>query len=90
MSDKIRALIIVIGTTVMGNPVKKGKVLLVPEDISTDNAKTLLNMSRPRAKAASDEQTKQRLTEYKKAQAERAEKEKAAQKEAEKENKGKK
>ena len=84
MKELFRAIVIVIATTVQGAPAKEGKVMLVPEDISSDNAKALLGMARPRAQKASESQTKKRLAEYEKEQKEIGAKKKAAQEAADK------
>ncbi len=84
MANKpIRAIVITLATAIAGKPVKEGAVLLVPEDISEDTARGLMRMGRPRAKAASEGETRKRLAEYNKAKAERKEKEKAERKAAE-------
>jgi len=73
----IRAIVIIIGTAIAGRAVKKGDVLLVPEDVTDDTARSLMRMTRPRAKEADEAQAKKRLAEYSKAQEERKAREKA-------------
>lgn len=72
MSKKIpRAIAIVIGTAIAGRPVHKDDVLLVPEDVPEDTARSLMRMARPRAVEATERQTAARLAKYQKLQAER-------------------
>lgn len=71
MSKYHRAIIITVDTALAGKPVKKGTVMLIPEDISEDTARSLMRMTRSRADKASDSDIKKRLAEYKKEQDER-------------------
>lgn len=84
MATKIsRAVIVIISTAIAGRAVKEGDVLLVPEDITEDTARSLLRMQRPRIKAANEVQAKKRLDEFNKGQTERKAKEKAKREAAE-------
>jgi membrane glycosyltransferase len=65
----IRAVEILIATAVAGLVVKEGAVLLVPEDISEDNARALMRMQRKRAKEAEGDKLKERLAALKAADA---------------------
>lgn len=68
----IRGIEILIATAVYGKPVKAGDVLLVPEEISEDNARALMRMARPRAKRAEGEKLEKALAPIKALAAARA------------------
>lgn len=79
----IRGIVILIGTAIAGKTVNEGDVLLVPEDVADDDARSLMRMGRPRAGVANEGQIKRRLAEFNKAQQERVEREKKEREEDE-------
>lgn len=84
MATKVsRAIQITIATAIAGEAVKEGSVMLVPEDVTEDTARSLMKMSRPRAKKADEKQVKKRLADFNKEQEERKAKEAEERKAAE-------
>lgn len=70
MSEEMsRAIVIVIATSIAGEAADKGRVFLVPEDVSHNQARDLMRMRKPRAKAADKRQTESRLKAWKDEQA---------------------